>query len=237
MIVRAGRMYLFLVRHVEARKNVSESFSGTPEQDALTSEGVSAAAALARDMETLGVALPGGIKEIVCSTSPRAKATAAAIGERLAAPVRWDDRLRSIGSGALSGVTETSAWRTHPQYMKALQLYRAGLLNSYDIPEFEEKETKSAFEARVAEAMLSILATPHNKIVVTQRSPITAILIWCARQTYNYPADFFGHVQLDLGCASLVSIFDGIPRLHVVNWPTRSLIKALEGGSAEVTAY
>lgn len=226
-------MHLFLVRHVEARKNVAESFAGADENDELTGHGGAAADALARDMEVLGGMVPNGIGEVVCSSSPRAEATANTIANRLGAPIRSDERLRSIGSGELSGVPESEAWRTHPRYMKALQLYRAGLLNSYNIPEFDRKETKAAFESRITAAMRSILETPNNKIIVAQRSPITAILIWCARQTYNYPADFFGHVQLDLGRTSLISVTQGAPRIHAVNWSTASLIEALRSGSAE----
>jgi broad specificity phosphatase PhoE len=127
----------------------------------------------------------------------------------------------------LAGKTEEEAAASHPEYVEALRLYRAGLLNSYDIPSFEGKEDKRAFESRVACEVARILDHGNEslKVIVTHRSPITAALIDFARRYHGYPADFFGHVQLDLGRLSWVEeIENGRWRIRQVNARWRSMI-------------
>lgn len=211
-------MNVFLVRHGEATKNVAVSFSKTEGTDELTAEGVTSTLQLADSIVSVERKFGLSFRRVISSRSPRSAATAESIAMRLSRESAVVDGLESIRSGVLAGKTETEAWATHPEYMRALTLYRAGLFNSYKIPEFQDKEDKRAFEHRVAAAFLKIVESDYDDtIVIAQRSPITAILLYCARQSYGFPHDFFGHVQLDLGRISWIFAERGAFRIRAVN--------------------
>lgn len=199
-------MNVLLLRHAEATKNVAASFSRTEGGgDELTAEGRTSSLALADSLSAIEIKFGLSFRKVISSRSPRSAATAEAIATRLKREWAAVDGLESIRSGVLAGKREAEAWTTHPEYMKALTLYRAGLFNSYNIPEFQDKEDKKAFEHRVTAAFEEIVGSDAgDAVVIAQRSPITAILLHCARRAYGYPRDFFGHVQLDLGCISWI---------------------------------
>lgn len=218
-------MNVFLVRHAEATKNVATSFSKTEGTDELTPEGLNSALELADSIAAVEKKFGLNFRRIISSRSPRSAATAERIATRLMRESAIVDGLESIRSGVLAGKTETEAWTTHPEYMKALTLYRAGLFNSYKIPEFKDKEDKRAFEQRVTAAFCKIVeADSGDAIVIAQRSPITAILLYCARTSYGFPHDFFGHVQLDLGRISWISAEDGSFNIRAVNAPAATML-------------
>ena len=211
-------MNVFLVRHEEATKNVAGSFAATADGDELTANGRRSSLALAERLRELEPKLGLEFTRIISSRSPRSMATAETIAEHLRREWSVTDGLESIRSGVLAGQRESAAWSSHPDYMRALTLYRAGLFNSYAIPEFKDKEDKKAFERRVIGAFEGIVNSDERDVlIISQRSPITAILIDCARRSYGYPRDFFGHVKLDLGCISWVVANDGSRTIRAVN--------------------
>jgi len=218
-------MNVFLVRHEEATKNVTGSFAATGIGDELTADGRRAALALASSLREVECKFGLNFTRIISSQSPRSITTAESIAESLGRPWRVAAGLESIRSGVLAGKRERDAWSTHSEYMRALTLYRAGLFNSYKIPEFTDKEDKKAFERRIVAAFEAVLGSDERDVVIiSQRSPITAILIYCARRSCGYPEDFFGHIQLDLGRVSWVVAEKGSVAIRTVNTPASALM-------------
>jgi broad specificity phosphatase PhoE len=218
-------LHVFVCRHAEAVKNQQASFASAGVADDLTDGGTRDASAIARNLSTMVERRGIKIQAVLSSASLRSVRTAEVIAGSFGCLASASAGLDSIRSGVLAGVPEADARRTHPEYMRALSLYRAGLFNSYNIPEFEGKEDKRAFERRVVGAFSEFTAkATGGAIVVAQRSSITAILIHCARQSGAYPSDFFGHVQLDLGHVSWLSLTAGRWSIQAVNRPAAELV-------------
>lgn len=216
---------VFLVRHTESDKNTQATFAARDGGEVLTPIGQVQARTIGQALATLSSNLGRKIGFVASSKSMRSMQTAELIAAELECNVQVFEGLASIGSGILAGATEQEAQATHGSYMRALRLYRAGLFNSYDIPEFEGKEEKRVFEARVNAAYLEITRNENSDIiVVSQRSPITAMLLEVARANHGYPQDFFGFVQLDLGRVSwIVKSETGSSEIKAVNQDARDL--------------
>jgi broad specificity phosphatase PhoE len=221
---------ILLLRHAESEKNSNLQFASKDGMEALTNAGIRSSEAIASDFRDFERATGRKIGLVASSISQRSTITASIIAKALGCKKTEITGLESIGSGFLAGVSEVEAWRVHPGYMKALELYRAGLYNSYDIPEFEGKEDKKVFERRVSAALDAVvLGTELDLVIVAQRSPITAILLRVAREFYRYPKDFFGHIQLDLGRVSWISSSPRAWTIHAVNLSTNLVAtRALE---------
>jgi broad specificity phosphatase PhoE len=89
--------------------------------------------------------------------------------------------------------------------MEQLELYRAGLFNSYKLSGYAEGVQE--FEGRVAQALSDINAVEGESVhlVIAHRSSITAILLRMARLSLGYPIDYYGYVHLDVGRLSAFS--------------------------------
>lgn len=195
---------LLLIRHCESLKNQREAFSSSSDDEALTEAGREQALVLADELRRWVAKTGRKVDSVYSAESSRSQLTADLIGGGLGAPTVTCRDLRSTFAGALAGHSESEARRSHPRFMEELALYRHGLFNAYKFSVAEGKEDKRAFEARVARCVDSILASENGtvKLVVTHRSPITAILIRYARQLHRYPTNFFGYVGLELGKVS-----------------------------------
>ncbi len=81
-------------------------------------------------------------------------------------------------------------------------------MNAYDVPRPSGYEDVRQFEFRVNQAIQKILEVPNEdlKVLVLHRSPITATLINFARQATGYPENYYGHIQLDLGYVSWITV-------------------------------
>lgn len=211
-------MHIFFIRHCEAAKNLDASFAGDDLRDGLTAKGQEDAQKLIDAIRSVEQRCGLHFERVVSSKSPRAKQTAAALSHALARDLIIQAGLESIGSGVLSGRSEDEAWQRHPDYMRALTLYRAGVFNSYAIPRFEGKEDKATFEARVWDAFRSgVSGCTRDAIVVAGRSTITALLIRVARLANHYSDGFFGHIPLDLAGVSWVIVGDKSAEIVNVN--------------------
>lgn len=197
-------MDLLLIRHLESTKNVRNAISSTDDRESLTHrgclEGRRLAAAIAFFQEKNGLRL----RYVHCAHSARAIQTADLIATRTGAVTKPYEDLRSTRSGILAGLSEADAARISPGFIWQLQLYRAGLLSSYELERAEGKEPISDFERRVRRRLLRIIKGQGEtlKIIITHRSPLTAMLLYFARTYYRYPRSFYGHVPLDLGHVS-----------------------------------
>ena len=88
-----------------------------------------------------------------------------------------------------------------------LELYRAGIANSYCIGGYGEDVR--LFESRVASELMALEATAKEVLlVVAHRSSLTAMLLGLARRSLGYPSAFYGYVQLDLGHISAIRMED-----------------------------
>lgn len=197
-------MHLLLVRHEESVKNVKSMFSSSDDREPLTAAGLERSLCLAKDILAFREKLSLSVKSVYCASSSRSIEMSKAIANFLGVEVISCDGLRSTKAGVLAGRTESEAMTLQPSFIRLLELYRANLFNSYDLPRFEGKEAREDFNTRVKRSLKRILEVSDEnlKIVVTHRSPITAILICFARKYYGYPKRFHGYVQLDLGRVS-----------------------------------
>lgn len=113
-----GRLVV-LVRHGETAWNVDHRFQGQHDTD-LTDAGREQAASAAADLARAVGPRP---VRLVSSDLSRARATAAAVGEALGAPVRLDARLREIAAGRWQGLLQPEIEALDPV---AFAAWRAG---------------------------------------------------------------------------------------------------------------
>lgn len=188
-------------------KNQSGRFSSSDDWDRLTKTGQAECSELVADV---GLVLDRWkVKScMLCSAdSKRALSTSDAISKAFNLPINEFQGLTSIGSGILSGRDEKWARENYPEYMNQLELYRAGLVSSYDLPRPEGAERLQDFEARIEDILTQILSDDADmKIIVAHRSPLTAILVNFARKYLGYPEGFFGYIDLSTAGLSLLSL-------------------------------
>jgi broad specificity phosphatase PhoE len=134
-------------------------------------------------------------------TKSAAEVTAAAIG----CNIRVDSGLNAISAGSLAGMREAQARQFAPGFVDDLELYRAGVCNSYHLTGYGEDVQE--FERRVKASLERLLGTDFKVVVVVgHRSSITASLIFLARLSLDYPENFYGYIPLDLGHLSAMFI-------------------------------
>lgn len=199
-------MYLILIRHTESEKNINNQFSSENDNEKLTIQGEKEALRLTEDLKLFILNHKLTCLNIYSAKSARAIETAKIISNELKLTLNVEEALRSTNPGVLSGKSEEDAIRSNPEYIKQLYLFRNGLFNAYDFDVAEGKEPKKEFEHRVSNCISKILNdnTENIKIIIAHRSSITSILIEFAKKYYNYPANFSGYIQLDLGHFSIL---------------------------------
>lgn len=223
--------WLLLVRHVESTKNIEGRFASATQSESLTPAGENVADLLGREVSTLRHYLAVSYVKVLSGSSSRAQLTASHIAYHVKTKVEVMEHLRSIRIEGISGRVEADLVRERNPFMLQLLLYRAGLRNSYDLPGM--RAISKEFEIEQLSIVDSALAALPNKgmcVIVTHRSPITAILIGAARLGHDYPDDFYGFVPLELGSCSLVQVgsrlLDGSPpRIFAVNVTCSHLIQ------------
>lgn len=192
------RRVLLLIRHAEAEKNLTDSFSSLEGEEPLTTTGVV-------QSEALGIALADAtslVKECTdnlvrfhSAPARRCALTAEVIARSSGCGVNLDWDLRTISTGAVAGLTESEAIARAPEFMRRLQLYRAGVLSAYQIVGFGEPVAE--FEHRVARSIDRILKCPEPiQVIISHRSTMIAALIRFARASIDYPRHFYGYVEL-----------------------------------------
>ena len=202
-------MKLMILRHVESVKNIIKSFSSVRDEFSLTEEGINVGKKLAKAIKIYMQKYNLHCSAIHIANSVRARETAKLINQEITCPqiIEWDD-LRSTKSGVLLGKTETEAKTINPIFIEQLKLFRCGLFSSYNFEKIHEKEDKKDFERRVITCLTTILndETDSFKIIIVHHSTLTAIMIHFARLYYNYPNDFYGKVDCDVGNFYLLDI-------------------------------
>jgi broad specificity phosphatase PhoE len=105
----------------------------------------------------------------------------------------------------LAGIEEVKARRIAPRFVDDLELYRAGVFNSYRLSGYGEDVRE--FETRINASLVRLLATDFKLVaIVAHRSSITASLIILARLSLGYPENFYGYIPLELGNLSAAFI-------------------------------
>jgi len=206
---------ILLFRHFESLKNVNNKFSSEGNQEKLTQESLGTI----KNYSALFVEIVNQkkITTIYCSDSKRAIDSVKFLAGRNVKIESFAD-FNSIKYNS-KGLTETEVENTNPTFMNGLSLYRKGLFSSYLIPSPADSESVIEFEKRVWDRFISIVKKDNSDLIVffLHRSPITSILINFARKHYNYPKDFFGYVELDLGNFSFLTLHENHGEIRMVN--------------------
>jgi broad specificity phosphatase PhoE len=194
---------------MESAKNINKNFSSAIDDEPLTIEGKEKAS-------LAGDAIYDYLRRnrfscscIHTANSLRAIQSAEAIQSVINAPdIRIWNELRSTNSGVLRGRTEEEATNSNPLFMQQLKLYRCGLYSSYGFEHINDKENKKSYEEKVMLRYNKIIKESKDDVVlfVVHHSPLTAILINLARQFYQYPLNFYGKVDCELGNYYLLDV-------------------------------
>ncbi len=197
-------MHLLLIRHPESHKNIEEVFSSIEGKESLTVYGKSQILSLSKSIAEFKEKRKLRVRFIYSSNSNRSIEPASYIANRLNAKIEVFKKLRSTYAGSLAGISLKDAESLAPNFVRQYKLYRAGLLNSYRIETLNGRETRLSLEKRVQKCIEKIISRPEEdlKIIMMHRSSITATLIYFARSNYDYPKDFYGYVNLDIGYVS-----------------------------------
>lgn len=200
-------MYLLFIRHLESEKNLKQSFASFDDQEPLTQKGIEQGLELAGQIAKFIKDKNLKVKQIYSATSRRATQTAELISQRLNLPIKTYESLCSSKTGVLQGKSEEEVKKERPEFIQQLQLYRKGIVSSYDFEIIEGKESKKSLEKRVNKTLNEIKNIPDEdlKIIVFHRSSLTAAIIQYARENYHYPKDFYGFIKLDYGHITLLT--------------------------------
>lgn len=216
-------MELFLLRHFESEKNVTNKMSLKDEEN-LTPKGLQDCIQFAKKFQKFCATENIEIAEVNVANSIRAKESAELILKQLqrAKEYYWD-ALKSTKAGNIAGKTLEEIKKEDSFFHYHYMLYRKGLLNLYYMDENwedESKESKKEFEKRVSECFNKIISTKKNNegvLIIAHRASITAILIDIARRCGFYTNDFYGNIQLTLGGLSWITINDGKIKINYID--------------------
>lgn len=206
---------ILLFRHFESLKNVDNTFSSESNQEELTQESFNTIKNHSVIFDE--IINQKQITTIYCADSKRAIDSVGLLVDKKVKIETFTD-FNSIKYNS-KGMSEKEVENSNPAFMNGLSLYRKGLFSSYLIPTPADSESVIEFEKRVWDRFNSIIQKDKSDLVVffLHRSPITAILLNFARKYYNYPKDFFGYVELDLGSFSLLRLYENHGEIRIVN--------------------
>lgn len=222
------RKIIILLRHGESEKNIKTQLASSMSKERLTEKGIQQAVQYARSIKIFLENNNLNANSIYCADSSRGIETATIIANILGTQLSSHSSLKSFSVGKYSGISESKLKHIDPLFIDSLKLYRKGLVNSYDIIYDGSKETLKQYEKNVIDTVEGIVANDESencKIIVMHRSALTATLLSFARRFYNYPPDFYGYVQINLGTLSVIDYsFDEAKFLEVCS-NVRSLEK------------
>ncbi|MBE6738296.1 MAG: histidine phosphatase family protein [Ruminococcaceae bacterium] len=207
-------MTIILLRHAESGKNVKNSFSSAEmdNNEVLTQNGIEQASCMGDSI--LNYCKKNNIKNInvYSAKSLRSLQTAEIISRKLNCTFKSIDGVKSFNFGTNAGQKEIDVKREQSKFYHDLTLYRKGVVNSYDIIYEGSKETLKNYESYVCDSInLFIDKMKENElsIFIIHRSAITAYLLFLARKYLNYPEEFYGYIQLDLGGICIFKLKNG----------------------------
>lgn len=200
--------HLVLLRHAESSKNTNPSFSATDGAEHITAQGMRQLAAIISAIDRYYYELRPSSLGIFSSPTQRSLATASEIANHHR--VVSIDALRPIRS-PYPGMSEADVAGRDPHFMTLITDYRNGLRSAYDIPRGGGEQIRE-FENRVAAGISEVLSHKNDlNVIVGHRSTITATLLRAARTLFDYPENWYGHVNVPLGSISLLSFnIDGV---------------------------
>lgn len=194
---------IILIRHGESSKNVSFSYSSIEGHEPLTETGNRQAKYIA---EQCRLAIDRSNRErigVFTSTADRAIDTVQPLAGLLSVPVATLSELAPLHDPTLAGKNIEAAHSEAPLLGKEVGLYRAGMMSGYDVS-WPGGGIRS-LESRVKRMMRERLTSRYDlAIIVGHKSTLTCLIINILRAFGNYPVDFYGYVDLELG--SIVSI-------------------------------
>lgn len=197
------------MRHAESTKNVAGRFGPDSKKEPLTQNGKRQAELLACGiLEMASKIAPATIRYLYAGPSERASATVMPVANHSGLTPVEVPELSSFQIPGLNGSSEKQLIDAGNFMFSSLALYRAGLLNSYDLPGVREPSV--VYEAQVLrwlQGESKKWAEPSIAVVVAHRSPLTALAIGIARMSHGYPNDFFGHVLVEY--CGLIAILVG----------------------------
>jgi broad specificity phosphatase PhoE len=196
-------MILLLVRHGESTKNISDSFGGRNCDFEITTAGIEQIRRTSDWIRHLMNRKHLGYGVILSSPERRAERSAAILSSLPHFRLVFDERLSSIDSGSLSGMTEIAARKAFPEVMYAKDRYRLGILNGYNVT-YPNGESVVEFQQRVVSALADILHEVKSPLVVFvgHQSTITAVLSWMTPQKKS--SRWYHYFVLDCGGISEV---------------------------------
>lgn len=195
---------ILLIRHPESIKNAEGTFSSNNNQEVLTETGERQAETLASMLSQSLLHFLGREVRILTADSLRSLFLAELLSQRLGAILEKSNSLISVKAGEISGQSEAEIALKFPEYFRSLTLYRRGVVSSYDLK--HKGQPLREYESRVG-AIASEFERRSEPvgIIVAHRSAITALLIRYARLYHNYPANYFGYIELPLASLSIVT--------------------------------
>ena len=209
---------VLLIRHLESQKNLEDRFSASPAHSQLTISARRVGRELKEALEHSRFGPRPGI--MISSPAVQAIQTAQILATAFRCKIETVDGLASFRMGALSDITESDAINTHPNFMRQLKLYRVGVFNSYRLQLPANSEDPRKFERRIWINFEKTLLKHRSKdtiLCVLSRSAITAILLKVARETLEYPRNFYGYIELATGSISRLRHKRGRWSIEAVN--------------------
>lgn len=213
-------MKIILIRHLESIKNVKTQFASNKNLEGLTKKGENQGIILSKKINNYIRYSSSKIKNIYCAESSRAIETANIIASEMNLSIKPYVNLNSIRHNLFSGLSENEVEKIDPEFIYQLKLYRLGLFNSYCIKNHEENENVIDFESRIVKSLTDIIENEEDenlKIIILHRSSILATLFYYVRFYYNYPKDFYGYVQIDVGKICFLEITNGLLFIKCIN--------------------
>jgi len=196
--------WVLLIRHLQSEKNIEDRFAKASDPAALTSIGRDDSVVLGAEIASFRDFLGAYACSVHCSSSRRSLESAQAVADALGTSIEQHYALDSFVDRETSGMDYGELMSNNPGLARRLNLYRAGIFNSYNL--IYERERLEKYEASINEELDLIVSGPAQLlVVVAHRSALTSALIGIARKSRVYPVDFFGYVPIDLGAIALAA--------------------------------
>ena len=200
-------MIIILIRHAESIKNINKTFSSEGNLEKITEKGIIQTENIIKHLETFLKNNNLKLNNIYAAKSERASATAEVFNQKFNVNIEYCNEFLSITSDKeLLGKSEEQVKESNPKFIHELSLYRAGLFNAYNYTSVAKVLKDGSYEKQIQNKINEIYTNNSNQccIMIMHHSALTAAMINFARIGYNYPKDFYGNVDSDLGNLFLI---------------------------------
>ena len=200
-------MIILLIRHAESIKNINKTFSSEGNSEKITEKGVAQTKNIINNVESFLVNNNLELSKVYAAKSERARATAEIFNKEFNIDIEYCDEFLSITSDKeLLGKSEKQVKESNPKFIHELNLYRSGLFNAYNYTSVAKVLKDGSYEKQIVNKIDEICSNNLNEccLMIMHHSALTAAMIHFARIGYNYPQDFYGKVDCDLGNIFLI---------------------------------